>query len=182
MLKKILIIVPAVIVVIIALVIIAAAFQPDSFSFERTAVLDATPEALFEQVNDHRNFAKWNPFNELDPDVKNTFSGADSGVGAVCSWKGDRNIGEGSSTITESRPYELVRQRMDWISPMEGTSTVDFTFEPVGKKTQVTWKMYGQQTFPGKICSLVMSTENMCGPLFEKGLANLEKVAKEPQP
>ncbi len=71
---------------------------------------------------------------------------------------------------------------MDWISPMEGTSTVDFTFEPVGEKTRVTWKMYGPQTFPGKIMSLFLSTEDMCGPMFEKGLADLEKVAKESQP
>ena len=71
---------------------------------------------------------------------------------------------------------------MDWIEPMEGTSTVDFVFKPEGDKTRVTWKMYGPQTFPGKICSLVMSTEKICGPLFAKGLANLERAAKQSQP
>ena len=180
--KKILVLVPLAIVAALTLVLIAASFQPDSFHMERSATLDATPEALFVQVQDHRNFVKWNPFNELDPHVKNTFSGADSGVGAVCSWKGDRNIGAGSSTIIESKPNELVRMRMDWIEPMEGTSTVDFVFEPKGAKTLVTWKMYGPQTFMGKALSLFISTDDMCGPMFEKGLINLGKAANGNKP
>lgn len=176
--RKILIFIPLAFVAIVALVVIAAAFQPDSFSVERSADLDATPAALYEQVNNHHNFEKWNPFSEGDPGVKNTFSGPDSGVGAVCSWEGGKS-GKGTSTIMESKPNELVRFRMDWKEPMEGTSTVDFIFKPEGDKTRVTWKMYGTQTFPGKVCSLFMSTEKMCGPMFEKGLANLGKAAKE---
>jgi hypothetical protein len=80
---------------------------------------------------------------KLDPNVKNTYSGPDSGVGAVCSWDGNKDIGAGSATITESKPGELVRMRMDWKRPMEATSTVDFTFKPEGDKTVVTWP-YGK--------------------------------------
>lgn len=177
MLKRILIFVPVAIAILLALVLIAAAFQPDRFSVERDALLGAPPGALFEQVNDHHNFAKWNPFIEGDPEVRNTYSGPDSGMGAACSWEGGKS-GKGTSTITESRPNELVRFRMDWIEPMAGTSTVDFVFKPEGEKTHVTWKMYGAQTFPGKVCSLFLNMEKMCGPMFEKGLVNLEKAAK----
>ena len=175
MLKKILIVVFA----IIALFLTVVAVQPDSFSMQRDAVIDATPAELFAQVDDHRNFAKWNPFNELDPAVVNTFSGAESGVGAVCSWKGNSKIGAGSSTIVESKPHELVRQRMDWKEPMESTGHVDFTFREKDGKTLVTWKMYGPQNFVGKAFSLFMSAEDMCGPMFEKGLADLAKTVEK---
>ena len=57
----------------------------------------------------------------------------------MCSWDGNNKIGAGSATIIESKPGELVRQRMDWKRPMEGTSTVEFTFKPQGDKTVVTW-------------------------------------------
>lgn len=181
MLKKILILVPVAIIALVALILIAAAFQPDRFHVERSATLDASAASLFEQVNDHRNFEKWNPFTEGDPDVKNTYSGPNSGVGAACSWEGGKS-GKGISTITDSIPGELVRFRMDWMEPMEGTSTVDFVFKPEGGKTHVTWKMYGPQTFAGKACSLFMSTEKICGPMFEKGLANLGKVAGKSHP
>ena len=90
---------------------------------------------------------------------------------------GNSNIGAGSSTIIESKPGELVRMRMDWKRPMEGTSTVDFTFKPVGDKTVVTWAMYGKNNFMGKVVSVFMDCDKMCGPPFEQGLADLGKVA-----
>ncbi len=56
------------------------------------------------------------------------------------------------------------------------------TAESQGDKTKVTWKLYGAQKFPAKIISLFLSSEKMCGPMFEKGLAHLEQAAKQSQP
>ena len=162
---------------IVAILFIVILTRPATFRVERSAAVAATPAALFEQVNDHHKFAVWNPFLELDPNVKNTYSGPDSGVGAVCSWEGNNDIGAGSSTIIESKPGELVRMRMDWKRPMEGTATVEFTFKPQGDKTVITWAMFGENGFMGKAMSLFMPCEKMCGPQFEQGLANLGKIA-----
>ena len=176
MMKKILIGLAA-IVVLIGIFLAFAATRPADFRVERSATLSASPAALFEHVNNHRKFTVWNPFMKLDPNVKNTYSGPESGVGAVCSWDGNRDIGAGSCTIIESKPGELVRCRMDWKRPMEGTATVDFTFKPVGDKTVVTWAMYGKNNFVGKVMSVFMDCDKMCGPQFEKGLADLGAIA-----
>ena len=173
MIKKIFIGLAALIVVFLAFV----ATRPADFRVERSAALSASPAALFEHVNNHRKFAVWNPFMKLDPNVKNTYTGPESGVGAVCSWDGNKDVGAGSCTITESKPGELVRYRMDWKRPMEGTSTVDFTFKPEGDKTVVTWAMYGKNNFVGKLVSVFMNCDKICGPQFEKGLAELGAVA-----
>jgi len=172
MIKKILLGLVAVIVIFLIFV----AMRPADFRAERSATIAAPAQALFDQVNDHRKFAVWNPFMKLDPNVKNTYSGPDAGVGAVCSWDGNKDIGAGSATITESKPGELVRMRMDWIRPMAGVATVDFTFKPDGDKTVVTWAMYGKNGFMGKLVSLFMDMDKMCGPQFEQGLADLGKV------
>jgi hypothetical protein len=66
---------------------------------------------------------------------------------------------------------------MDWKRPMEGTSTVDFTFRPEGDRTVVTWAMYGKNNFMGKAMSLFFDCDKICGPQFEKGLADLGRVA-----
>jgi hypothetical protein len=97
-------------------------------------------------------------------------------VGAVCAWAGNRDIGAGSATITESRPGELVRERMDWIRPMAGVASVEFTFKPDGDKTVVTWTMSGTNGFMGKAVSIFMDCDKMCGSKFEEGLAALGKV------
>jgi len=175
MIKKILI----GLVAVVALFLLFAATRPADFRVERSATLSASPMALFEQVNDHRKFSVWNPFLKLDPNVKNTYSGPDTGVGAVCSWDGNSNIGAGSSTIIESKPGELVRLRMDWKRPMEGTSTVDFTFKPEGDKTVATWAMYGKNNFIGKVMCIFMDMDKMCGPQFEQGLADMGAIASK---
>src|SRR6476619_2494480 len=104
--------------------LVVAATRPAFFRVERSATLAGAPMALFDQVNDHRKFAVWNPFMKLDPNVKNSYSGPESGVGAVCSWDGNSDVGAGSCTIIESKPAELVRYRMDWKRPIEGTAMV----------------------------------------------------------
>jgi hypothetical protein len=172
MLKKILI----GILVVIAAFLFFVITRPADFRVERSATIAAPAQALFEQVNDHHNFNKWNPFLKLDPNVKNTFSGPDSGVGAACSWDGTKDIGAGTATITESKPGELVRERMDWKRPMEATATLEFTFKPEGDKTVVTWAMYGKNGFVGKLVSVFMDCDKLCGPQFEQGLADLGKI------
>jgi len=154
-----------------------AASRPVEFHVERSATLPASPAARYEQVNDHRKFDVWNPSLKLDPNVKNVYGGPVSGVGATCSWDGNSDIGAGSATIVESKPGELVRMRMEWKRPMEGTSTVDFTFRPVGDKTGVTWAMYDRKNFLGKVVSVFIDSDKMGGPSFEQGLADLGKVA-----
>jgi uncharacterized protein YndB with AHSA1/START domain len=167
-------------VAIIALILIVAAFQSDEFRVTRSATLAASPEALFEQVNDHHKFNAWNPWMKLDPGVKITYSGSAAGVGAACSWQGNSEVGAGTATIIESKPGELVRLRMDWKEPMSGSSTADFTFKPEGDKTVVTWDMYGPKPFIGKVMGLFMNCDKMCGDQFEKGLSNLAQVVAAP--
>ena len=174
MLKKILLGLAAGIVIFLLVV----ATRPADFRVQRSATIAAPAPALFEQVNDHRKFNAWNPFLKLDPNVKNTYSGPESGVGAACSWDGNNDIGAGSATITVSKPGELVRMRMDWKRPMEGVATVDFTFKPDGERTVVTWAMHGKNNFMGKLVSLFMDCDKMCGPQFEQGLASLKALVE----
>jgi hypothetical protein len=178
MLAKILLGLAALLVVFLT----AVAFRPANFRVERHATLSASPEFLFDHVNDHRKFVTWNPFIKLDPNVAITHTGPPAGIGSVCTWEGNKDIGAGSATIIETTPYELVRMRMDWKRPMEGIATVDFTFKPEGDKTVVTWAMYGKNNYLGKLVSLFFDCDKMCGPQFEKGLADLGKLASEKAP
>lgn len=163
-----------------ALILAVAAFQPGEFHVQRSLAIAAPAGSLFEQVNDHRKFVLWNPWGKLDPNVKNTFSGPATGVGAVCSWQGNREVGAGSSTIIESKPGELVRLRMDWKEPMEGVGLMDFTFKPEGHTTVVTWQLRGTNNYIGKIMCLFMNMDKMVGGQFEQGLANLQALTETP--
>ena len=163
-------------VAIIALLLIVAAFKSPDFRVERSLTIAASSETLFPWFNSHKKFNEFNPWLKLDPDAKVEYSGPESGVGSISTWEG-KMTGKGKATIVESKPNELVRLRMDWIEPMEGVSTVDYSFKPEGGKTMVTWAMYGQSNFIGRLMSLFMNCDSMCGPQFEKGLADVAKLA-----
>jgi hypothetical protein len=176
MLKKILI---GLAVVIVAFVILVAV-QPSHFSVTRSATIAAAPTAIFPHINELKKWEAWSPWAKVDPNMKTTYKGPAAGVGAVSAWAGNNDVGEGSMTITESRPNELVRFRLDFIKPFAGTSTSEFTFKPQGNKTVVAWTMSGESSFVCKAVGLFMNCDKMMGDEFEKGLAQLKAIAEAP--
>ena len=162
-------------------IIAVALLKSPDFRVERSLVIAAPAEKLFPYFDNHKKFNEWNPWVKMDPEAKNTYTGPDSGVGAMASWDG-KKVGKGSATITESKANEGIVERMNWLDPMQGTSTVEFTFKPQGDgKTKVTWAMFGKnEGLMAKVMSLFMSCEKMCGPEFEKGLADVAKLVTAP--
>lgn len=166
------------IVVIAAALVAVIAMQPGEFKVARSTTINAPPEAVFAQVNDFRNWETWSPWLELDPKAKETFEGPSVGEGAIFRWDGDSNVGAGSMTLVESKPDELIRIRLDFIRPMEGTSDVQFLFKPEDDGTEVTWSMEGKNSFMAKAISLCFDCDKYIGEQYDKGLANLKKVVE----
>ena len=174
MLKKILIALAAIVVVFVAVV----AMQPSDFRIARTATMSAPAPAVFAQVNDFHNWEAWSPWAKLDPAAKNSFEGPPAGTGAIFRWAGNNQVGEGGMTITESRPNELIRFNLEFLKPMAGTSTAEFTFKPEGDQTAVTWSMSGKNNFIAKAICLFMNMDTMVGGKFEEGLAAMKSIVE----
>lgn len=174
MVKKILL---ALAVLIIAFLVVVW-FQPDSFHIERSATMAAPASAVFEQVNDFRKWEKWNPWAKLDPQAKNTFEGPAAGPGSIFRWAGNSDVGEGSMTILESRPNELIRIKFHMVKPLEDTAITEFIFKPDGDKTAVTWNMSGQNNFLEKAFCLFMNMDKMIGEKYDEGLANIKGIVE----
>lgn len=152
--------------------------QPDEFRVSRSAVIAAPPAEVFNRVNELRQWEKWSPWAALDPEAKIDYEGPAAGTGSLYRWKGNHQVGEGSMTIVESRPNELVRMKLEFIKPFKGTNDVEFLFKPEAGGTGVTWSMWGKNNYLSKAISLVMNCEKMVGGQYEKGLAKLKSVAE----
>lgn len=169
----------AVLAVLVIGFLIFVATRPAAFRYTRSFAIAAPPETLFGFVNDLRKFQEWNPWAKADPECEITYFGPDTGAGASYEWKGNKHVGEGAMTITESRPGELVRARMDFRKPFAATHTAEFTFTPEDDgKTLVTWSLHGDNKFAGKLMGVFMDCDKMCGSEFEKGLAKLKEIAE----
>jgi uncharacterized protein YndB with AHSA1/START domain len=174
MLVKVLIVLAALAVIFV----IVAALQPGTFRVVRSAAIAAPPSAVFEQVNDLHRWEAWSPWAKLDPNMKQTYDGPPAGVGAVSAWSGNKKVGEGRMTITDSRPNELVRLRLEFLRPFKATNTAELEFKPDAGGTVVTWSMSGDKNFLSKAFCLFMDMDKMVGGDFEKGLANLKSLAE----
>lgn len=180
MLKRILLWTAAVAALFVVVFLVLVALQPDEFVITRSATLKAPPEQVFEQINNFRKWQAWSPWAKLDPQAKNSFEGPTAGEGAVFRWSGNDRVGEGTITITESRPHDLVRMKLEFVRPMEDQADTDFVLKPVDKQTQLTWTMAGKNNFMSKAMCLFIDMDAMVGGDFEKGLANLKAVVEAP--
>ena len=174
MLKIILIALPLVIAVLGTIV----ALQSSEFRVVRSAILSAPAQALFALVNDFHRWEAWSPWEKLDPALERSYDGAPAGVGAVYSWVGNNQVGEGRMTILESHPNDLIRIKLEFLKPFAAIHTAEFTFKPEGDRTRVTWNMFGEKNFLSKAIGLFMNMDKMIGDNFEQGLAQLESAAK----
>jgi hypothetical protein len=167
-----------VLAVIVVVLLIVASLRPADFRVERSIVVSVPPAAAFAQVNDFHKWKAWNPWGKMDPAMQETYDGAESGVGASYSWTGNSKVGTGRMTVTESRPVEKIRIKLEFLKPFVATNTAEFTFKPDGNRTIVTWSMFGENNFICKLMGLFMNMDKMIGSQFEKGLADLKSASE----
>jgi uncharacterized protein YndB with AHSA1/START domain len=166
--------------VVVVVFLVVVALQPADFRITRSATIAAPPAVVFEQFNDFHNWNAWSPWAKMDPNAKNTFEGSPAGIGSSFAWAGNNEVGEGRMTITESRPNELIRLKLEFLKPFTATNVTEFTFKPDGDRTAVTWSMSGKNGFMGKAFSLIMNCDKMVGGQFEQGFANLKALVEKP--
>ena len=178
MLKRILLGLVAVIVVAVVVVLILAVQQPDEFRIQRTATINAPAEKIQPHIADFHQWSGWSPYEQLDPAMQRTFSGAEAGKGSIYEWSGNDDVGQGRMEILDATP-DKVTIKLDFYKPMEASNTAAFALQPKGDATDVTWAMYGPMPFISKIMCVFFDLDKMIGPDFEKGLAALKKVSEQ---
>ncbi len=165
---------------VVGLVLAAALiglFLDERVHVERSISIEAPPSVVFALVNDLRQFNRWSPWAETDPNIRYTFDGPASGEGARMSWESEHpNVSSGSSEIIESRPDRLVRTALDFGS--QGDAVAFFSLEPVDSGTRVTWGFDSDFGYDlvGRYFGLLM--DGWVGGDYERGLARLKRLAE----
>lgn len=163
----------------IGLFLAYVATRPSAFRIERSRTLDAPPAKLFALINDFHEWAKWSPWEKLDPDMKRVFEGPDAGLGATYRWIGTNNkAGEGVMKIATSQPDARVEIDLTFIKPIAAENKAIFTLEPDGNGTKVVWAMEGNRNFGHKAFGVFVDMDKLVGADFEKGLGAMGDAAK----
>jgi uncharacterized protein YndB with AHSA1/START domain len=178
MVKTIAIVIVVLVVVPLAAILIFAATKPDTFRVQRATSIKAPPERIFPLIADFHGWGAWSPYEKLDPAMKRTFSGAANGKGAVYEWDSDGKAGKGRMEITDAPAPSKVAIKLDFFKPFEAHNIAEFTLEPRGDSTDITWAMYGPNLYIAKVMSIFFNMDRMIGKDFETGLANLKARAE----
>jgi hypothetical protein len=169
----------AVLAIAIAAILIVAAGKPNTFSVERAISVKAPPEKIFPLINDFHQWVSWSPYENKDPAMKRSYSGAECGKGAVYGWEGNSNVGAGRMEILEMSAPSKILIKLDFFKPFEGHNTAEFTMLPQGDATNLNWVMRGPAPFISKLMQVFMNLDHMIGKDFEVGLANLKKLTEK---
>lgn len=153
------------------------ATRPDTYHVERSLTMEAPAEVLFPYSNNLKMWNEWSPWREMDPESVLTFEGAEQGVTASYTWKGEKS-GSGRMTILESVENQQINYNLEFIEPFASTASVSMAFAAEGSGTKLTWSMDGQNNFMGKLWGTFMDMDKMIGSDFEKGLNKLKGIAE----
>lgn len=159
------------------ILVIISIFLPSSTAVSRSIRIAEQPEKVFPYVNDFRQFNRWSPWANIDPDTRYEFSGPDTGVGARLEWSSeDPSVGKGSQEIIESVAPSKVATRLEFDG--QGDAVANYLLAPNDGGTEVTWLFdvdWGYNPL-GRYMGLMM--DKMVGASYEDGLQKLKLLAE----
>ncbi len=170
------------IAIAVGIVLILASTKADTFSVQRSVTVKAPAEKIFPLISNFHQWANWSPWENKDPVMKRTYSGPESGKGAVYAWDGNKNVGSGRMEILDASSPSKIVIKLDFFKPFEGHNTAEFSMRPQsepGPATNITWLMHGPAPFMHRLMQVFMDFDKMIGKDFEAGLANLKRLAEK---
>ena len=160
---------------VILLVFILNLIAPKSYHVSRSIDVRRPSEEVFRFVKYLKNQDEWSPWAEKDPDMEKDFKGTDGEVGAVSSWKGNKDVGEGEQEITHIVEGSLLETRLRFFKPFKSESDAYIKVTAVNEnRSRVTWGFSGDNKFPVRILMLFMNMDKAIGKDFDYGLQNLK--------
>lgn len=163
--------------VLIVIWLILAVFAPSSAHVQRTTIINAPSNVVYDNVNNFHNWKSWSYWDNIDKVTMNdSFSGPEAGVGAVHYWNSPNDsVGKGSIKITKSEPNTFIETELnfDGYISMGGWKMKDTT-----GGTAVTTYMDMDSPFLMRPMMLFMNMDEMLGSDFEKTLAGLKRVSE----
>ena len=177
--KKALSILATMIAIFILIILIIPFSQPDKYAVKREIFIQQQDTAIFQIYSNWQNFEKWNPWHDLDKNAVATFSGEMGKVGAKYAWKGNDEAGEGYMILTAVSPNQSIDYNLVFVKPWESVAKCSMSNNPKDNGTELVWVMSGDQNYMMRLFMLLQGgMDKAIGADFEKGLANIKKLAE----
>ena len=166
---------------IVGILIILALVAPKKYDVSRSIDINRSKSDVFNYLKLLKKQSEWSPWQNRDPEMKQTFTGEDGEIGFVSAWESDhKQVGHGEQEIKVLQPNDRIEVHLRFLKPWKSESMGYFDLEDKGdNSTQVKWGFYGTNKVPMNIMMLFFNLDKAVGKDFEEGLAHLK--AKKPK-
>jgi uncharacterized protein YndB with AHSA1/START domain len=148
------------------------------YEVTRESTIAAPRPVIFDLLVDFRRWREWSPWEDIDPDLRRSYSGPASGVGAVYEWEGNRKAGQGRMEIVSAESPARLEIALQFIKPFKSNTRTTFVLDEREGGTHVTWRLVGPKSFTTRVMGVFMSMDKVVGRDFERGLARLSAAAQ----
>lgn len=168
-------------VVVLVLIAVVGLFLPGKVHVERSASINSSPDKVFALVGTMKNWELWSPWHKMDPNMKVTYFGPESGLGAGYSWESEK-MGNGKLTITGYEPFNKINTDMDFME--NGTAKAAFNFTVTTEGTNLSWSMDSDTKEKGGFMNVIggyfaIFMKGALAKEFDKGLADIKTQAEK---
>jgi len=128
----------AIIAVALFAAVVSTFFMSENFRVSHSQIINASPEAIYDQIVTTKNWKNWSYWNTLDDKMTTTYNDIPSGVGASYSWKSEK-LGNGSLIIERIIVNEYIQSKL--IFEGEGNGFSEYIIRKTPEGTQLTTAM-----------------------------------------
>lgn len=157
-------------------------FLPKPESIEIVKTINCKPNQVFTLVNELKNWEKWSPWMEKDPEMKLSYSDSSFGPGASYSWAGNSQVGFGKLTILSTTENQQINMMLKYADYPE--TPCSFKIEPLDNGSKVAWSInsgYSKNWFGKNILGgykYIMMNHFMKID-FGRGIDNIEAICNK---
>lgn len=160
---------------LIGIYLILCAFGPTQMDVTTSKTIKSTPDKVYAQIVDFRNWPNWSKWIREDSAMTLTYGAKSYGVGGTYSWKSKKS-GSGNMEIILDDPNSLVKSKLKF-DDYNSVSDINIAMKANGDNTDLTWTMKDEKPFPFVLRGMMLIM-NMNGSIkkdFDKGLSNLDE-------
>lgn len=151
-----------------------------NFRYEKSALIKASPEAIYPYLSDLEKGNEWSPYTRKDPNMKKTIKGDGKSVGSSFEFDGNSDVGAGVIEIKELNPNHSVKLKLTMLKPFKAENDVEYVLVPEADGTRFSWIMSGDGGFLSKLITLLIDCEKMVTADWGKGFENLKQIVETP--
>src|SRR4051812_42664073 len=168
-------------ITLLVITAISFIFFSSHIHVERSADLPNDRKVVYNYLTNLHNFKQWSPWYEKDTNAVYTFSGPETSTGSSFMWKGNKEVGSGSMTITDVVPDSLVKLDLNFME--NGVGQGSYIFADAGpNKTKMTWTLDFEAGANPVYRIMGAFMDKLMAKDFERGFEKLQAVLADYKP